>query len=433
MFNFNNEFQSNTKGSVFNKNKPYTQGNPHLNIKYTNLHHHDQYQSQFPNVLVDSNSTLHNALDSFLNAERVFIAFEFQKESSYNDKLATMQIASGSKYFVIDMMSGEIDDDAIKNFIMYDKIQKVVYNAEKFLSAVYQRYRQIPKNIFDITTAGMLCGIDKKFQYRQMLIKVLGKNYKIKDPIKVSFKTRPLIPRAIDRSILNAIHLEDLYTFIHKEITTFNRLHIHDEIVGEMLNEELYTKNIEDAWTKVKFYTTKLDVIRRIKKIAEWREYTAKRLNIHKDILMTDSTLLDVSERNPTCYEELCEIKNLNKAILKPNHSKRLLSCITAAQKIILEKTDIESHVDELSSKYIPLADMFKILLRIKAEQYKISPQLIANNHELAIIANSSSPKVKCVEGWRYEIFGKDALDIKKGKLMVVYENENFSIIPKDF
>ena len=438
MFNFNNKNndsfsgQHNANTSFFggnrNNNNFSQDGGFNPNIKFSNVTNIPQYVPQFTNNFVEDNLTLQKVLDSFLDDDKVFIMCEYQKEYSYNEKLSTLQIANGNKYYSIDMMSEYIDENAIRNFLMYNKIKKVVYNAEKFLSTIYQRYKKLPQNVFDITTAAMLCGIDKKLQFREMLITTLGKNYKIKDPIKINYKQRPLNARAIDRSILNVIHLEDLYNFMYNELKIFNRFWIHDEIVAEMLDEDKYTKSIEESWTQIKFHTSKMDVVRRIKKLSEWRELTAKKMNLHSQLLMTDKVLLDVAERNPTCYEELTEIKNLNKTLLRPVHTKRIISAITAAQKLILEQTDIEAHIDELPAKYIPLADMFKILLRMKAKEHKIAPKLIASSADLAIIASSKDSKVKCLEGWRFEIFGQEAIKMKEGKIMLVYENNNLTI-----
>ena len=430
MFNFGNKNNNNNFFNFKNNNDNYNRNSNQndVSIKFSNVSTLQPYKQQFEDCLIENNSMLQKVLDSFLNDDKVFIMYELQKEYSYNQKLSLLQISNGKKFYSIDMMNESLDDDAIRNFLMYNKIQKVVYDADKFLSCIYQRYKKLPQNIFDITTASMLCGIDKKYQYRQMLLKVLGRNYKIKDPIKINYKQRPLSPRAVDRSILNVIHLEDLYNFIFKEISQFNRIQIHNEIVSEMINEDRYFRDVEESWTKIKFYTTKIDTVRRIKKIAEWREFTAKKMNLHPHVLMTDEVLIDVAERNPTCYEELAGIKNINKALLRPTHSKRIISAITAAQKLILEKTDLEAHVDELPSKYLPLADMFKILLRMKSQEHKISARLIASNADLAIIADSKEPKVRCLEGWRYQVFGKDVLKMKEGKVMLVCENNNLTL-----
>jgi ribonuclease D len=386
------------------------------------------YIPKFENCLISNNEDLEKALNSFLDNDKVFIMIEKQKENSYDEAISTIQISNKGRSYIIDMMSESVDIQAIKNFIMYDKIQKIVYDVEDFFSCIYTKYGQIPANVFDVKIAAMLCGIEKRYQYRQMLCYVLGKNYKIKDSTKMNYKQRPLSAKAIDRAILNVMHLEDLYNFIHRDIVDFGRLEMHNEILSEMTSPDLYIKDPKNSWLKIKFHTDQMDVARRVNSLENWRVSTARKMNLNPKLVMSDKVLVEIAEKNPTSHDELSSINNISKMVLK-FHAKEVISAVIAAQKLILEKTDLETDMIGLPSKYIPLVDILKIVLRIRAGEHKISPKLIASNSDLAIIADSKSPHVKCLKGWRYDVFGKEALKIRNGKAVLFYENNNLTIV----
>ncbi len=389
----------------------------------------DGYVSKFNYIFADSFNTLNDAMIKLQNCDIVFISFEYQKIDSYNEKLSLLSLSTNEETYIIDMMQEDIDDDMVQRFLLNDSVKKVLYDAKKALSTIYSRYKKIPRNIFDLHIASMLCNAEKNCDYRDVLYQNFGTTFKVRDPIKLNYKLRPVSAKVLDRATINSQSIRVLYNFLHEELKLSGRMTIHNDIVAELtLDPSVYEKSIENAWLKIQFNTTKMDVVRRIKKIAEWRELTAKRMNINPYTILSDATLIDIAEKNPTSHEELAEVKNLNKSILRAVHSRRIISAITAAQKVILEKTDIEADVQDIPNKYIPLVDMLKILLRVKSQQYNISSALIANNRDLAVIASFDNPKVKCMSGWRYDTFGKDAIRMKNGEIGLVYENNHFII-----
>ena len=52
-----------------------------------------------------------------------------------------------------------------------------------------------------------------------------------------------------------------------------------------------------------------------------------------------------------------------------------------------------------------------RVLLDNRCDYYKISPQLVANRFDLEKLAKNQL-NVRALNGWRFEIFGKEALDI---------------------
>jgi ribonuclease D len=69
------------------------------------------------------------------------------------------------------------------------------------------------------------------------------------------------------------------------------------------------------------------------------------------------------------------------------------------------------------------VADLLKLLLKIKAKESNVAPRLIAKAEELELLAAGRREGLSILEGWRYEEFGHDALDLVEGRLAFAVRN----------
>jgi len=97
----------------------------------------------------------------------------------------------------------------------------------------------------------------------------------------------------------------------------------------------------------------------------------------------------------------------------------------------LLKKSKNYKHTPEIKSaknnkdknSNDPIVDLLKILLNIQSKKHKVSQNLVSNVSDLNRIINEKNPDVPALNGWRYEIFGKYALDIKNGKTTINVKN----------
>jgi ribonuclease D len=62
------------------------------------------------------------------------------------------------------------------------------------------------------------------------------------------------------------------------------------------------------------------------------------------------------------------------------------------------------------------------MLLRINCAEEDVAAKLVADADDLESMATEANPDVPAMHGWRYEVFGKDALDLKAGKIALRLE-----------
>ena len=63
------------------------------------------------------------------------------------------------------------------------------------------------------------------------------------------------------------------------------------------------------------------------------------------------------------------------------------------------------------------VADLLKLLLKIRARESNVAPRLVARSDELEQLAAGRREGLAILEGWRFEEFGRDALDLVEGRL----------------
>ena len=63
------------------------------------------------------------------------------------------------------------------------------------------------------------------------------------------------------------------------------------------------------------------------------------------------------------------------------------------------------------------MVELLKVLLKTKSEVHDVAQKLIANSADLEMIAADDQADVPALHGWRKEMFGDDALALKRGKL----------------
>ena len=70
-----------------------------------------------------------------------------------------------------------------------------------------------------------------------------------------------------------------------------------------------------------------------------------------------------------------------------------------------------------LSSEGALIADLLKLLLKIRAKEAGVAPRLIVRADDLELLAAGQRDKLDVLQGWRHDIFGADALALVEGRL----------------
>ena len=81
-----------------------------------------------------------------------------------------------------------------------------------------------------------------------------------------------------------------------------------------------------------------------------------------------------------------------------------------------------------LENKSPAMAELLRVLLKLCAEKYGVAQKIIATTYDLDKIASGSN-NGPVFEGWRYDIFGKNALLLCEGKIGLAADGNKIKIV----
>ena len=75
------------------------------------------------------------------------------------------------------------------------------------------------------------------------------------------------------------------------------------------------------------------------------------------------------------------------------------------------------------------LLELMRVLLKQRCEEHQVAQKLLASAEDLESIAADDEAPVRALSGWRREIFGKDALALKHGRLALTVRRNRISLV----
>jgi len=76
-----------------------------------------------------------------------------------------------------------------------------------------------------------------------------------------------------------------------------------------------------------------------------------------------------------------------------------------------------------LGKEGVLVADLLKLLLKIRARELNVAARLIARSDDLEALAAGGREGIAMMEGWRYDVFGHAALDLVEGRMGFAVKN----------
>jgi ribonuclease D len=161
-----------------------------------------------------------------------------------------------------------------------------------------------------------------------------------------------------------------------------------------------------------------------MKAVAAWRETEARSKNLPRGRIIKDDTLSEIVLHPPKRQDDLGRVRGLSAGWKTNDIGARLIAAIEAAKPMDPdEMPDREPRRPGLTKDAALVSDLLKLLLKIRAKETGVASRLIARSDDLEALAAGVRKNLNILTGWRYEMFGKDALDLVEGRLAFAIEN----------
>jgi ribonuclease D len=96
----------------------------------------------------------------------------------------------------------------------------------------------------------------------------------------------------------------------------------------------------------------------------------------------------------------------------------RLMAALATAQPLPKEEMpERDASRPGLGKEGALVADLLKLLLKIRAREINVASRLLARSDDLEMLAAGMRSGLPILEGWRYEQFGHEALELVEGRM----------------
>ncbi|GAA0665009.1 ribonuclease D [Sphingomonas insulae] len=368
--------------------------------------------------LITDSATLANLCARLADADFITVDTEFMRESTYYPELCLIQIADANEAAAIDPMAPGLDMTPLLQLLTDNQdVLKVVHAGGQDIEIIYNLTGKTPHPLFDTQVAAMALGQGEQIGYSNLVDSWLGivvdKGARFTD-----WARRPLDARQIEYAIGDVTHLAKIFPMMLERLRKTGRGVWLDQEMERLADPANYANDPDQAWKRVRISGRKPDVLGRLKALARWRELEAQGKDLPRGRIVKDETLGDLAGHPPRKQADLAKVRGLSATWASNDIGGRLMDALENAAP--LSSDELPPRDDRkpgLGKDGALVADLLKLLLKIRARDIDVASRLLARSEELEALAAGVRTGLPMLEGWRFDQFGRDALDLVEGRL----------------
>jgi len=379
--------------------------------------------------LITDTKTLEQRCHALKSSSVLTVDTEFLREKTYYAQLCLIQVAGEDDFFAIDPLADGIDLTPFYDLMFDEDILKVFHAGRQDIEIFFYETGRVPSPVFDTQIAAMVCGFGDQISYENLIKSTVGAQVD-KTSRFTDWSARPLSDKQLEYALGDVTHLRIAYQKLFDQVKKAGRGEWLNDEMEILLSPDTYTVTLEDMWKRVKISTKSQRSLAVLRELAIFRENRAQEKNIPRNRVIRDDALAAIAMNPPRSEENLVSIRGLHKHI---TDSETMREGLMAAIEKGLECPDNACPRKEKKKPVppgmAPVIELLRVLLKQTCEAEGIAPKLLCNAADLEQIAAFNNPKVPAMAGWRYDVFGKRAQDLKTGKLAFTLENNEVKVI----
>lgn len=370
--------------------------------------------------LITTTDQLAAACERLAQHPVITVDTEFLRETTYYPLLCVVQMASADEAVVIDTLAEGIDLAPFFALMNNEAVLKVFHAARQDIEIMVHRNGVVPHPIFDTQVAAMVLGYGDSIAYDQLVERVTGhrpdKTHRFTD-----WSRRPLTDEQLHYAVSDVTHLRDVFAKLDADLKKRKRSDWVSEEMKVLTSPKTYDFHPERAWERLKTRVRKPKELAVLMEVAAWREQEAQSRDVPRSRVLKDDAVGDIATHAPTTLERLANLRSLPKGF---ERSKWGSDIIAAVQRGIGRDPNTLPKLEKPrgNGNGAATVELLKVLLRMTSERHAVASKVIATVDDLEQIAVDDNADVGALHGWRHELFGKDALALKHGRLALAME-----------
>lgn len=378
--------------------------------------------------LITDTADLAGCCERLARAEYVTVDTEFIRDKTYWPRLCLVQIAGPEDELLIDPLAPGIDLAPLYWLMANQAVLKVFHAARQDVEIFHHESGVIPAPMFDTQVAAMVCGFGDSAGYDTLARKIanvhIDKSSRFSD-----WAQRPLSERQLNYAMQDVTHLRLVYEWLARELAKGGRQAWLQEEMQILTNPATYETDPQQAWLRIKTRGGNRRFLGILREIAAWRELTARERNLPRNRVLRDEALLEVASHPPQSIAEMGKLRSLQGGFSEGKLGRSLLSAVLAGLAIpdaeLPRMPDREAPAQGIG----PTVELLKVLLKMQCDTAGVASKLVASSADLERIASDDAADVPALKGWRRELFGASALDLKHGRLALAARGSQLVLV----
>ena len=349
----------------------------------------------------------------------VTVDTEFLRERTYYSKLCLIQLAyrdaAGEDAVLVDPLVEGLSLAPLYALFQDPACVKVFHAARQDLEIFFVDAGIIPTPLFDTQVAAMVCGFGEQAGY-ETLVRKIAKADLDKSSRFTDWSRRPLTDAQAKYALADVTHLRDIYEYLDGRLQQTGRTKWVAEELAVLTDPDTYRVDPDEAWRRVKTRTNSGRFLAILRELARFREAYAQQRDIPRSRVFKDDALIELASTKPQTEKDLGRSRLLLRDARKGEIAEGILASIKAGLAVAPE--DMPKPDDRRAKLQVnpALADMLRVLLKAKTDQFDVAPKLIAGAADLDALS-AGERDVPALKGWRREVFGSEALKLCDGEV----------------
>jgi ribonuclease D len=367
--------------------------------------------------LIGDTATLADFCARLASADYIAVDTEFMRENNYWADLCLVQLASPDEAAAIDPKADGLDMTPLLDLLVGADVLKVFHAGGQDIEIIHNLTGRTPSPVFDTQVAAMALGMGEQISYINLVAALTGAHLD-KGARFTDWARRPLDRRQLDYAVGDVTHLVALFPKLLTRLRKTGRGEWLDEEMARLTDPANYVNDPGTAWQRIRAPSRKPEVLGRLKALAAWREVEAQRRDLPRGRIVKDETLADLAAHPPKTQEALGGVRGLSKTWTTNDMGARLMEALASAGPLPAdEMPEREGAGPRLGSEAALVADLLKLLLKIRCKEADVAPKLIGRSEHLEALAAGVRTGLPLLDGWRYDVFGRDAVALVEGRL----------------
>jgi ribonuclease D len=368
-----------------------------------------------PPALITDSADLAALCDRLRQENFVTVDTEFMRERTYWPELCVVQLAGDREVAVVDALAPGMDLAPLGVLLADTGVMKVFHAARQDVEIFLLKFGAVPTPIYDTQLAAMVAGFGDQVSYDGLCRALAGaqidKAHRFSD-----WAARPLSPAQIAYAAADVTHLRRIYTALTQKLERDGRTAWVAEEMAALADPATYLVDPETAWERLRPRSHNRRFLGALRAVASWREREAQRINIPRQRLVKDETLLEIAATAPETPADLARARGITEGFAKGRSGASLLAALAEARALA------DSDLPELPRERAgpapspALVALLKVLLAARSEEHHVAPRLLASSDDLERLAGGETD-LPALHGWRREVFGEAALALREGRI----------------